>query len=774
MDRKFFVRKATLAFVFLASPAFSVRASAAPVEALFDLEAMSSSPFPSDRFTRRDRGQNTARRVNLPKPDCSTHVNDCGDIDLLNELDGFNIQPRLSIPFSGPIDVSSVNSETVFLLRLGDARSEGEDSEEDSRAEESREESSLESKTASSGAPRRTGIERVVWDVATNTLHVESADQLEQHTRYLLVVTRGVHDAAGSPIERSKAFDRFHRDLNFGQTKDRDLKEYRKALIDALDEAADAGIRLHQVAVASVFSTMSVTAILEKLRDHVLAMPPPSAGVFRLGPPGPDGQGIRTVFTLNEGPNCSGPTPAALCGLTFNQQTSESGALVPASLAVQLGLLRIFPGKVGRVAFGKYVSPNYLLLPEPYIPPFGTRSGTPQVQGQTEVYFNLFLPSGTSPPGGWPVVIFGHGSSTSKNTVPFNVASSNAAHGLATIAINIVAHGFGQKGTLTAELTNGTKVTFPSGGRGIDQNKDGVIGAEEGSVPSAPRSLLRERHAQLQTAVDLIQLINAIEVGMDVDGDGIADLDASHIYYAGNSAGAAIGGIFAAVDRRVRAAVLTAPGAGPEFTRLSPPARPIIGGLLDARIPSLLNGPGLTSIGGILVGKPTFNENLPLPGDDPVVNTFTGAMAIQELFDRAEWLAHRGAPAAFAPHLRKTPLKGVPVRPVIVQFSRGDQQVVNPATAALLRAGDLLDRATLYRHDLFAGKSQFKNPHTFALVTATPVMKDIALLAQAQTATFFASDGRDMIDPDGATGTLFEVPFAIPLSELERDLKFVP
>jgi hypothetical protein len=91
-----------------------------------------------------------------------------------------------------------------------------------------------------------------------------------------------------------------------------------------------------------------------------------------------------------------------------------------------------------------------------------------------------------------------------------------------------------------------------------------------------------------------------------------------------------------------------------------------------------------------------------------------------------------------------------------------------------LDAGDLLDRATLYRHDLFAGKSQFKNPHTFALVTATPVMKDIALLAQAQTAAFFASDGRDMIDPDGATGTLFEVPFAIPLSELERDLKFVP
>jgi hypothetical protein len=41
---------------------------------------------------------------------------DCADIDVRNELDGFNIQPRISIPFSGPIDISTVSSSTVFLV----------------------------------------------------------------------------------------------------------------------------------------------------------------------------------------------------------------------------------------------------------------------------------------------------------------------------------------------------------------------------------------------------------------------------------------------------------------------------------------------------------------------------------------------------------------------------------------------------------------------------------------------------------------------------------
>src|SRR5262245_2933504 len=89
------------------------------VRALFDLGHPESGPFPSDVFTVRDRSQNTRRRVSLPYPDCSAQRSDCEDLDVVNTLDGFNLQPRLSVPFSGSIDANSVTSDTVFLVSLG-------------------------------------------------------------------------------------------------------------------------------------------------------------------------------------------------------------------------------------------------------------------------------------------------------------------------------------------------------------------------------------------------------------------------------------------------------------------------------------------------------------------------------------------------------------------------------------------------------------------------------------------------------------------------------
>ncbi|HET8679878.1 MAG TPA: hypothetical protein VFM39_07130, partial [bacterium] len=96
------------------------RTGAAPklsgaVHALFDLRTPAGGPFPSDRFTVADRSHLTGRRVHLPKPNCVSRPSDCQDLDVINTLDGFNLQPRLSIPFDGPINVNTVTSRTVFL-----------------------------------------------------------------------------------------------------------------------------------------------------------------------------------------------------------------------------------------------------------------------------------------------------------------------------------------------------------------------------------------------------------------------------------------------------------------------------------------------------------------------------------------------------------------------------------------------------------------------------------------------------------------------------------
>ena len=131
------------------------------------------SLFPSDHYTVLDLGQNTFRRVKLPKPDCSVRPSDCADIDVLNKLDGFNLQPRLTIPFDEPIDVSTVSSDSVFLVSLG---------------------------STLPGGPwpgHVVGINQVVWDSASLTLYAETDELLDQHTRYLFVVTDGVQGPFG-------------------------------------------------------------------------------------------------------------------------------------------------------------------------------------------------------------------------------------------------------------------------------------------------------------------------------------------------------------------------------------------------------------------------------------------------------------------------------------------------------------------------------------------------------------------------------------------------
>ncbi len=169
-----------------------------PASALASTSA--GQPFPSDLYTVPDSTQVTGLRIDLPKPDCATHPSDCADIAVLDTLDGFNIQPRISIPFSGPIDLSTVSSSTIFLVGPGG---------------------------------HLVGINQIVWEPAANTLHAESDEQLAQDATYLLVVTRGIHAADGTPLDETA----FRRDLNYGLTKDPATKAYRKALLDALPMA---------------------------------------------------------------------------------------------------------------------------------------------------------------------------------------------------------------------------------------------------------------------------------------------------------------------------------------------------------------------------------------------------------------------------------------------------------------------------------------------------------------------------------------------------------
>jgi hypothetical protein len=666
-------------------------AHAAGVQPRFDLSSPEGSPFPSNRWTRIDFSQNTFLRVNLPKPDCTVRPSDCADVDVLNTLDGFNMQPRISIPFTGPIDPNSVNSSNVFLISLPDFKV--------------------------------TGINQVVWEVATNTLHVESDQLLRQHTTYILVVTTDVRDAAGKRI--GSAFFRPHM---HGQMSN-------------LVRGLPGKLRLSDVAVASIFTTQSATSLLEKVRRQIKASTP-TAPTFTIG-----AGGERTVFSL-----------AGVTSILFSRQTGTASTFTVSPTGTP------FLAGVGTVAFGAFDAPDYE-TPSKVIPAVGTRSGEPAAQGTNRLYFNLFLPAGPAPAGGWPVAIYGHGFTDNKNGSPFLVAGSMARRGIATIAINVVGHGFGALGTLIVNRTTGGPVVLPAGGRGFDQDGNATIDSTEGVNAAPPQTLVGNRDGLRQTVIDLMSLVREIEVGVDVDGNGTRDLDPAKISYFGQSFGGIYGTKFLAVEPNVLTGVPNVPG-GPiiEIARLSPAFRGLVTLSLINRTPPLLNLPGFA-----------FNENIPLRNLPPVVDTVPGASAIQQLIDRTEWTSQAGNPVAYAVHLRAQPLSGVPAKSVILQFARTDATVPNPTTSAIIRAGALQDRTTLFRNDLaFASNPTFpKNPHTFltnvpGLAPAAPGA--VALAAQDQIAQFFASSGTATVDPDGA-GPLFETPMVGPPPE---DLAVVP
>jgi Bacterial Ig-like domain len=483
-------------------------------------------PFPTNLDTVADAAQATGLRVDLPRPDCAVRPSDCADVNVLNQLDGFNIQPRISIPFSAPIDVSSISKSTLFLVGPGG---------------------------------HVVGPNQIVWEPGANRLHFESDEQLDEATTYLLVLTRGARGADGSRLEKTD----FRRELNYGQTKDPAAKAYRKALLDALPMALAGGANPSDIAAVSLFTTQSIRAISLKIRAQLRG----GDANFLLG-----SAGQRTVFPL-----------ATVSSIAWRRQVSTAPAFTTGSI-----LLPLLAG-VGTVGFGTYASPDYENAGK-VIPQVGTATGVPAVQGTNEVQFSVFLPAGAKPAAGWPVAIFGHGFTDWKNGAPPAVVGTLARNGIATVAINVVGHGGGALGTYTVSRTSGPPVTLPNGGRGIDQDGNSTIDSTEGVAAAPPNTLVGNRDGLRQTTIDLMQLVKVLKGGVDVDGDGADDLSSSRIYYAGQSFGGIYGTQLLGLEPDIRAGVPNVPGGPIiEIARLSPSFRILVGLALLTRTPPLYN-----------------------------------------------------------------------------------------------------------------------------------------------------------------------------------------
>ena len=682
--------------------------------------ALGLGPFPTNFFTFANTAQKTELQVNLPLPGGCSIVStstECINTQLLNQLDGFSVNPRIRVCFSGPVDTSTLGAG----IRI----------------------------TAVDRAGPSIGISQVLFDAVGNCAYAKPDQVLEQQTRYLLTVSSAVTDADGKRLKADQGYSDCVKKGNSG---------YCGALSLAIDQLSnsDGENQDHQgnLISASLFTTLSVTSWLQGARAQVNQNPGPSP-VLPAGPV--SAFDLSTVKSINWMPD------TGAVGVNYNQ-------------ALPLGVL----AGVGKIAFGLYLSPLYLNTSGPQA---GTISTTPTNQpiappsAVIPVSFHLFVPAGAVPAGGFPVIIYGHGLGDSQFGAPTYAAGTWAQKGFATLAIEIVGHGFGPGGKTQITTNSGTTFTVVTPGRGI-QFSAAPIGPSDGCIlPNA----LATRDCSRQTAVDLFALVRTIK---DTNGLGL-NLNPGRVYYTGQSFGSFYGTLFEAVEPNVGAGTLNSGGASQiDVARLSPIARQIGAAYLGSFTPSLLNvGPAPSQA----YFHDRFNDEY-VYRDQVITDSVPGALAIQAAFEEADWLGMLGDPLSYAAHLRTAPLRGVSAKPILVQFGLGDLEVPNPAGSALVRAGALGASTWLLRTDLAAGIDPrilgimqpdvpypiyphrfLSNPTLFDPQMSPPLATAIGVAAQKQIADFFASGGTVIPNPNQyfvnspfAGRLVFENPATLP------------
>jgi uncharacterized protein (TIGR03437 family) len=566
-----------------------------------------------------------------------------------------------------------------------------------------------------------TAINQVTFDPETNTVYAEPDEMLDQHRRYALVVMDSVRDLSDDPVEADPRFS--------SCLASPFQSQYCTRLATVLSTLSIPG----RVVAASLFTTMSATAWLEKARQQIQTSP---INLQRAAP--------RSTFRVSD-----------LATLTVRFQVRANPAEFE-DFVVPRPLLQLFLPDVDRVWFGSFSSPSFL-DDQQIIPTLPTGEEVALPQKSTDVLFHAVLPRSPKPAAGHPVVIFGHGLGDSRFGAPTLVSNIFARNGFATVAINAVGHGSGPAGTVHLLEMDGTTTVLSAGGRSLDLNGDGTIESREGcllleSGPFALRDCLR------QTALDLMQLVRLIRRGLDLDGDGAVDLDPDRVYYGGQSLGALYGTILTSVEPSIRSAALNVGGGSVvNIGRWSQSFRSLARDFFAARTPPLLNANG------------DFDENYVLRNQPVKINAVAGAIEIQNVFDLAEWLQMRGDPLAYAPHLRLSPLPGVPEKRVLWQFARGDRTVPNPQNSGLIRAAGMRESSQLYRHDLArAIISQLpENPHSFLAEIESTLGFAVAVATQQQMAGFFATDGAEIPDTNSLVRVIFgrkifETPTVLP------------
>ena len=269
---------------------------------LFEPSSADVGPYPADVLTSPDPSQKTGLRVELPAaPVClGSDFVSCDLVkQLLNQLDGFSVKPQIRICFSGPIDTE----------RYRGVCGSSEAMEMDDRLASTR--------FSTTRSPTTRG-----------TTGPCGADQQSPRTSWIsppvpLTVTSRLREASGAKVVRDEAFEVCLKGRVSG---------YCGELVRSLKKS---GIHMSDVVGGSLFTTMSATAWMEKARQFLYASPVLPT-IFPAGP--------KTVFDVSD--------------LQSFEWLPQTNITEPPTTSIPVPLQAL--GGVQRVAFGLYLSPNFV------------------------------------------------------------------------------------------------------------------------------------------------------------------------------------------------------------------------------------------------------------------------------------------------------------------------------------------------------------------------------------------------------------------------------
>ena len=621
--------------------------------------------FPDDALTVADANQLTRRRINfrqgidypnvegVVQPSCTNaDYSICDAFAQLNKLDGFDLQPRVLVPFTGAIDLRSVNASDFFI-------------------------------STSTGA-FVSGLRQLTFDPATNTLAGISDVFLGENTSYRIHVTNRILDTNGHQIRAcgTACVVPFTTRTATGE-----LVRIRQSMDLPLSDAANAYVLAGFPNASTSTASRKITLTQNGVDDVFLAasVQPSLAGPLN---------GIVRTNQVKVDPSAPGAF----------QSSAVPNLIPPGNAGYYAFGSFLSPRYQFASASGDQDNPYGVGdgFTDGEIPPVPTIQ-TPVPFGADRIGVIVVTPDPAQFPPPWPAAIYGPGFTRSDYDI-FVTADYNASLGIITLATNPSGHGFGPLSTTTVTAA-GVSTTFLSYGRGRDLDGDGLIGdglndgvGPTGHVqPDASKLPSRKpidglESGLVQTVVDNMALGRALVAGLDIPGIGTNLVDPSRIMYYGLSFGGIYGTMLMGTDPLFHQGLLNVPG-GPivDIARLSSFRGDLAAKLAISR-PSFLNGgPGLDG----------FTEDLPLRVDPPEVITHPGAAALQELFANTNWYDRKGSPETFAPRIRLQPDPAWASSPknFVFQIAYGDGTTTDVAGGVIVRAGAFFDRVVFYRND---------------------------------------------------------------------------